>query len=116
VHQVNDTFNAFVAEVTAIVDSRREEQAQGLERHDLLSRLINASDSGSAKDQLTTQESIANVHIFMLAGWETTAHAVAVTLMFLAMYPEHRTRWRRRRGRCSGRMRPPLRTTRWDSW
>jgi cytochrome P450 len=85
--RVNDTFAAFEAQVLALVDQRREEEHEGVERHDLFSRLISASDSQSPRDQLTTQQLIANVHIFMTAGFMTTGHAVAVALMFLAMHP-----------------------------
>ncbi len=89
IRRVDDTFNTFAAQVAAIVAQRRDEQHHGLERHDLLSRLIAASDSGSPKDKLTNQELLSNAHIFMVAGFETLAHSVAVALMFLAMYPEY---------------------------
>ncbi len=86
--RVDAMFTTFEAQVLDLVDRRREEEEQGIERHDLLSRLISASDSQSTKDKLTNQELLSNVHIFMAAGHETTAHAVSVALMFLAMYPE----------------------------
>jgi len=82
-------FSTFERQVLALVDQRRDEENQGLVRSDLLSRLISASDSQTAKDQLTRSELLSNVHIFMTGGHETTAHNIALSLAYLAIYPEH---------------------------
>ena len=81
-------FDLFETRVLEIVDQRRAEEQLGVERNDLLSRLIQASDSQSVRDKLTKKELLANIHIFLLAGHATTAHALTVALMFLALYPE----------------------------
>jgi len=62
-----------------MVDQRRDQEHQGLERNDLLSRLISANDSQSTNG-LALRELLANIHIFLLAGHETTAHQLCVIL------------------------------------
>ncbi|KAI0346597.1 cytochrome P450 [Trametopsis cervina] len=68
---------------------KRKNAEMKVERHDLLSGLIAASDeefSGFAK--LTDMEVISNIFIFLIAGHETTAHTLAFAFILLALYPE----------------------------
>ncbi|KAG9099705.1 hypothetical protein FS749_000633 [Ceratobasidium sp. UAMH 11750] len=54
------------------------------EKYDLFSQLLGAHD---ADDKLTTEELIGNIFIFLIAGHETTAHALAFLFGLLALYP-----------------------------
>ncbi len=87
--RLNLAYTEFEAEALKLIHQRRQEQQQGIHRPDLLARLIKQTDSESPNDQLTLQELIANIHIFLAGGHETTAFAFSVALMFLAMYPVH---------------------------
>ncbi|QRW09081.1 cytochrome P450 family protein [Ceratobasidium sp. AG-Ba] len=50
--------------------------------------LINANESETPETGLSEEEVIGNSFIFMFAGHETTAHALAFALGLLALYPE----------------------------
>ncbi|KAK2762707.1 hypothetical protein FQN54_000881 [Arachnomyces sp. PD_36] len=47
-----------------------------------------AQTSGSKFEELTPQEVLGNLHVFTVAGHETTANALKYSLLFLALYPE----------------------------
>ncbi|KDQ10982.1 hypothetical protein BOTBODRAFT_35741 [Botryobasidium botryosum FD-172 SS1] len=59
-------------------------------KSDLFSNLLAASEeeSASGESSLTRQELVGNIFIFLLAGHETTAHALAFSFGLLACYPE----------------------------
>ncbi|KAH9953726.1 614/534 cytochrome P450 [Lactifluus volemus] len=63
------------------------------ERYDLFSGLLNASqeepESGPA---INDQELMGNMFIFIIAGHETTAHALCFTFALLALYPDEQER------------------------
>jgi len=75
--KVDKIFNEFEAHVLEMIDERRAMGQQGLEMNDLFSRLIRASDAEEGKARLSPDELIANIHIFLLAGHETTAHLLS---------------------------------------
>ncbi|MFH7594113.1 cytochrome P450 [Streptomyces racemochromogenes] len=67
-----------------------ERRASGVEHGDLLSALLHAQDEGpgaSAARSLSDPEIIANVLMFLLAGTETTASALAWALHLVAAHP-----------------------------
>ncbi|KAG7088204.1 hypothetical protein E1B28_012221 [Marasmius oreades] len=57
------------------------------EHYNLFSSLMDVNDSpGFGQAPLTEQEVIGNIFIFLIAGHETTAHALAYTLGLLVLY------------------------------
>jgi cytochrome P450 len=87
---VNRRFNraraALDATVLAIIESRRQNLSQG---DDLLRQLIEAQDeTGSA---MTDRQLLDEVRTIFLAGHETTALALAYSLMLLASHREAQT-------------------------
>ncbi|KAJ1305196.1 hypothetical protein OPQ81_000226 [Rhizoctonia solani] len=85
--QAHDELRLYLQEM---ITSRRElkgyqEQKFPDQRHDLFNQLICARD---ADGMLTEDELIGNVFIFLIAGHETTAHAFAIMLSLLALYPQ----------------------------
>jgi len=56
-----------------------------MERHDLFTNLLEANFDEEA---LTNDELIGNIFIFLLAGYETTAHTLCFAFALLALYPE----------------------------
>ncbi|KAG8891977.1 hypothetical protein FRB99_003201 [Tulasnella sp. 403] len=55
-------------------------------RCDLFHNLIKASMEGD--EQMSTEELVGNIYIYLLAGHETTAHSIAFTFALLALWPE----------------------------
>ncbi|MCA9687278.1 MAG: cytochrome P450, partial [Myxococcales bacterium] len=82
--------------IQQLVDERRRE---GLQRPDLLSRLLAAQDAeeGAMSDRQVRDEVVT----LFVAGHETTATSLAWSLYLLARHPEVRDA-RRRRGRRPG--------------
>ncbi|ORY74748.1 cytochrome P450 [Leucosporidium creatinivorum] len=82
-------FSELEAHLHGMIEERKDEKAGGVERTDLFSALLEgvADDEGAAV--LTTEELVADMWIFLLAGHETTAHTLAFLLTLLALYPEH---------------------------
>ncbi|RDD43709.1 Cytochrome P450 3A8 [Trichoplax sp. H2] len=69
----------------AIIAERRQNLQQGLtNRRDLLQLLVEAGQNG----KLTDEEIISQSFIFLLAGYETTASALAYTSYLLALNPD----------------------------
>ncbi|KAF8138090.1 cytochrome P450 [Mycena galopus ATCC 62051] len=62
--------------------------ASGDTRADAFTMLVKANQDESSKYRLEDEELIGNVFLFMFAGHETTAHTLAATLGFLAIYEE----------------------------
>ncbi|KDQ10983.1 hypothetical protein BOTBODRAFT_136260 [Botryobasidium botryosum FD-172 SS1] len=69
---------------------RSLEDEDGRHSSDLFSNLLAASEEESASGQpsMTHKELMGNIFIFLLAGHETTAHALAFSFGLLACYPE----------------------------
>jgi len=59
---------------------------------DLLSNLVGSNENSYGDDaksgQLTDDEIVGNIFIFLLAGHETTAHTFAYVFIFLALYQD----------------------------
>lgn len=92
VRKINDYFTSFEEHVLEMVDERRALGTEGVEKGDLFSNLIRASDAEEGNARLNKKELLSNIHIFLLAGHETTAHTLMACLMLLAMYPDHQDR------------------------
>ena len=88
-HAVDTAYAEFESYISEMIADRRALEAQGVEQHDLFSGLIRASDAEDGDSQLTERELLANIHTFLLAGHETTAHAIHACLCLLALNPEH---------------------------
>ena len=92
IQRINNYFTSFEEHVMEMVDERRALGAEGIDKGDLFSNLIRASDAEEGSARLNKIELLSNIHIFLLAGHETTAHTLMATLMLLAMYPEDQER------------------------
>ncbi|KIK06373.1 hypothetical protein K443DRAFT_674356 [Laccaria amethystina LaAM-08-1] len=57
-------------------------------KEDVFTMLVKANEGEAGKSQLDDEELIGNVFIMLFAGHETTAHALAATLGFLAVYDD----------------------------
>ncbi|TDL22814.1 cytochrome P450 [Rickenella mellea] len=69
-----------------MIDERRNAERK-VERYDLFSSLLDASEEGEdGSTKLTDTELRGDVFIFMLAGHETTAHTLAFCFGMLALY------------------------------
>ncbi|KAF8607080.1 cytochrome P450 [Ceratobasidium sp. AG-I] len=87
VKQANDELRIYIQDM---VRSRREPQYHAThtpseQKYDLLSQLVDARD---ADEMLSEDELVGNILIFLLAGHDTTAHALAMLLGLLALYPQ----------------------------
>ena len=89
---INAAFAEFESYIFEMIDERRAMEAQGVIKNDLFSGLIRASDNEEGKAKLSKEELLADIHVFLLAGHETTAHALMAVLMLLALYPEHQAK------------------------
>jgi cytochrome P450 len=83
------------ADKTPSNTSRSEDIAEAVNRknQNLLSLLVQSGmfaegAEDSSKNRLTTKEILGNAFIFMLAGHETSAHALSFALALLALHPE----------------------------
>ena len=88
VREINNYFTSFEEHVLEMVDERRALGAEGIDKGDLFSNLIRASDAEEGSARLSKGELLSNIHIFLFAGHETTASTLMACLMLLAMYPE----------------------------
>ncbi|CCM04145.1 uncharacterized protein FIBRA_06307 [Fibroporia radiculosa] len=78
-----------VAESKAtIANARKGEKGVRLDGRDLLTLLIKANMSLAAHQQLCDEDVIAQIVTFLVAGHDTTAHAVAWSLYALACAPQ----------------------------
>ncbi|KAK0474149.1 cytochrome P450 [Armillaria novae-zelandiae] len=59
-----------------------------LETHTIFNLIMKAGEDEEGKYQLDDEEVIGNVFIMLFAGHETTAHTLAATLGFLAIYDD----------------------------
>ncbi|EAU86414.2 614/534 cytochrome P450 [Coprinopsis cinerea okayama7 len=65
----------------------RSESADAVERHDLLSLLVEHSDEDKA-NPLTEDEVMGNTFLFLAAGHETTAQTLCFAFALLALHPD----------------------------
>lgn len=72
------------------VAERKAETRAGITegKKDVFTMLVKANEEEAGKFQLDDGELIGNVFIMLFAGHETTAHALAATLGFLAVYDD----------------------------
>jgi cytochrome P450 len=75
-----------------MVDDRRSAETKQ-ERYDMFSNLLDAAhDNPDGSVAITEQELIGNMFILLLAGHETSAHALCFTFALLALYPDEQER------------------------
>ena len=86
--KIERVFTEFETHVFEMIDERRAMGEDGVEMNDLFSGLIRASDNEAGTAKLNRQELLADIHVFLLAGHETTAHALMAAFMLLVLYPE----------------------------
>ncbi|KAK7682024.1 hypothetical protein QCA50_014988 [Cerrena zonata] len=68
-------------------------RASGGSRHDLFSKLLEASEGDMTGEKaLTETEVISNIFVFLFAGHETTAHTLCFAFALLALYPDEQER------------------------
>ncbi|KAH9899278.1 cytochrome P450 [Cubamyces lactineus] len=71
-----------------MIDARRSAEVKE-ERHDLFSSLLDANEGlAESGEKLTDTGLMGNVFIFMVAGYETSAHTLAYAFILLALYPD----------------------------
>ncbi|KAH9941623.1 cytochrome P450 [Epithele typhae] len=71
-----------------MVEARRAAKTKE-ERYDLFSNLLDANeDELDSAAKLTDEKLVGNVFLFLVAGYETTAHTLAYALILLALNPE----------------------------
>ncbi|TBU39902.1 cytochrome P450 [Dichomitus squalens] len=64
------------------------------ERHDLFSSLLDANEGlAESGEKLTDDGLLGNVFIFMVAGYETSAHTLAYCFILLALYQEEQEKF-----------------------
>ncbi|KAI8996609.1 cytochrome P450 [Trametes punicea] len=85
-----DELNKYLREM---VQDRRTAKVRE-ERHDLLSNLLDANEGElDTAAKLTESEVIGNIFIFLVAGYETTAHTLAYAFILLALYPDEQEKF-----------------------
>ncbi|KAI0720704.1 cytochrome P450 [Cerioporus squamosus] len=83
--QAYEELEKYLAEM---VHARRTAEVKE-ERHDLFSNLLDANEEEHDSDaKLSDEELIGNVFLFLVAGYETTAHTLAYAFILLALYPD----------------------------
>ncbi|KAI0656897.1 cytochrome P450 [Cubamyces menziesii] len=88
--QAHTELDAYLKEM---VQNRRSAEVKE-ERHDLFTSLLDANeDETDHEAKLTDSELFGNIFIFLVAGYETTAHTLAYALIFLALYPEEQEKF-----------------------
>ncbi|PBK85291.1 cytochrome P450 [Armillaria gallica] len=87
--KVRAAFDELELYMLEMIRNRRTAEQKG-ERYDLFSSLLDANDDedggGGGETELTDQELLGNVFIFLVAGHETTGHTLALTLTLLALH------------------------------
>ncbi|CDO70501.1 hypothetical protein BN946_scf184569.g44 [Trametes cinnabarina] len=84
------TFKTYLKEM---VQDRRSAKVKE-KRHDLFSNLLDANEGELDNDaKLTDSELLGNVFIFLVAGYETTAHTLAYAFILLALYQDEQEKF-----------------------
>ncbi|KAK3073291.1 hypothetical protein LTR53_005243 [Teratosphaeriaceae sp. CCFEE 6253] len=68
--------------------ARMAASAHGEARGNIMSQLLQASESSEKGQGLTQEEMMGNLFIFSAAGFDTTANTLSYALVLLARYPE----------------------------
>ncbi|OSD01453.1 cytochrome P450 [Trametes coccinea BRFM310] len=88
--RAHDELDRYLKEM---VQNRRSAKVKE-ERHDLFSNLLDANEGELDSDaKLTDSELLGNVFIFLVAGYETTAHTLAYAFILLALYPDEQEKF-----------------------
>ncbi|KAN0136291.1 cytochrome P450 monooxygenase [Lactarius tabidus] len=86
--KVNLAFNELKLYMVEMVDARRGAEIKE-ERHDMFSNLLDAAhDNPDGSVSITEDELVGNMFILLLAGHETSAHALCFAFALLALYPD----------------------------
>ncbi|KAH9855318.1 cytochrome P450 [Lenzites betulinus] len=76
-----------------MIDARRGAAVKE-ERHDLFSTLLDANEGlAESGEKLTDTGLMGNIFIFMVAGYETSAHTLAYAFILLALYPDEQEKF-----------------------
>ncbi|KAI0739045.1 cytochrome P450 [Daedaleopsis nitida] len=70
-----------------MVEARRTARVKE-EGHDLFSNLLDANELEDGEAKLSDSKLLGNLFVFFVAGYETTAHALAYAFILLALYPD----------------------------
>jgi len=90
--KLDQAFNELKQYMAEMVEARRNADTKE-ERRDLLSGLLDASGNDQDITQaMTESELISNMFVFLLAGYESTAHTLCFTFALLALYPDEQER------------------------
>jgi len=82
-------FEELEAYMHEMIQERRGAKAQGVERADLFTSLLNASEMEKGDGGgLSDLELTGNIFILLLAGHETSSHAISLAFAALAVHPE----------------------------
>ncbi|KAJ3552925.1 hypothetical protein NM688_g3892 [Phlebia brevispora] len=84
---VKTAFDELESYMLEMIRARKTAEKK-VERHDLLSSLLDASEEEEGGVKLTDQELLGNIFIFLVAGHETTAHTLCFTFGLLALYQD----------------------------
>ncbi|KAF9553104.1 cytochrome P450 [Agrocybe pediades] len=82
--EAHDILTAFMQ--SQVAERKAELSSGGVPGSDAFTMLVKANEDEGSKYKLDDQELIGNVFVMLFAGHETTAHTLAATLGFLAMY------------------------------
>ncbi|TFK44816.1 cytochrome P450 [Crucibulum laeve] len=83
---VRDAFEELQQYMSEMIKERQYSESK--ERHDLFSSLLEANNQDLDEAKLTESELIGNIFIFLVAGHETTAHAMCYAFALLALYQD----------------------------
>ncbi|KAI0739086.1 cytochrome P450 [Daedaleopsis nitida] len=76
-----------------MVAARRSAEVKE-ERHDLFSSLLDANEGlNETGEKLSDGGLLGNIFVFMIAGYETSAHTLAYAFILLALYPDEQEKF-----------------------
>ncbi|KAH7101181.1 cytochrome P450 [Auriculariales sp. MPI-PUGE-AT-0066] len=95
VQQLRETIRALDESTTHIFAERRKAAAEGsVGNVDIMSTLIKLNNAADPKDKMSEEELVAQLSILVLTAQDTTAGALARTLLLLAHHPDAQARLR----------------------
>ncbi|TKA66445.1 hypothetical protein B0A55_10006 [Friedmanniomyces simplex] len=83
-----DDFPAHTKQMLEQERKRTAASRDGEARSNIMSQLLQASESSGKGEGLTQEEMMGNLFVFSAAGFDTTAGTLAYALVLLARYPE----------------------------